>query len=666
MLDELLTKVEQYCSTITAIRLGSARIDRTRETDLHTVQFGLFLWYGMLLDVASRTLDESSFSSFKGRVLNDLAVWKESDRDLYRFLSMLDELASRLLKEISSDAVHFKGGGLYNEFRAICSDFSPEFTVMYSPVLKSLCLRMEEYDPYRAISDLLQSFTLLKKIRIDRSDLRFDYDIAFFEKELLLHSEETYQRRREPAYDSLVYHARGALADFVDGFTIGNFRPKHGPGAVSDPAVTTWTGKYLSLRHDERVDYQLRKSGLAPYEAYAGEIRSSGSRTSRFICVPKTWKSLRGISAEPPELQYFQQGLFHAIDRCIKRSSFSQYIDLSDQQSSRQMACKGSSDMTLATIDLSEASDSVTTQIVKDFFGPSELLRWVLATRSTHTMCGKHKLKIRKYAPMGSACCFPIECLIFLAVVLATARQLLVPVDELHQTVRVFGDDIIVPSFLATAVMDNLDVAGFSVNTDKSYTSGRFRESCGEVAWNGHSIIPLRYKSVDGFYRDHSLSYEAHSQLTSILNSLEWRGYHSVRSYLLHSSLSRNVKVGRQNFSAKNAFSFSYSGGNSSIASTHPTNFHLKRKFRPSLWASVYQMVKWVDNKNKEKYSNEYFQRYLYLDWLLSQEEANSNPVPVVYDLSFFKNLDTKFKRSDERKRVMIPTVKWVSLNHLD
>lgn len=104
-----------------------------------------------------------------------------------------------------------------------------------------------------------------------------------------------------------------------------------------------------------------------------------------------------------------------------------------------------------------------------------------------------------KFAPMGSACCFPIEAAIFWALAIAAmypstkaiysaffhrrARQ--IPHME---RVSVFGDDIIIPNRYAESYCTLLEDLGLTVNHTKSYTSGPFRESCGADYYDGTDV----------------------------------------------------------------------------------------------------------------------------------------------------------------------------------
>jgi hypothetical protein len=110
---------------------------------------------------------------------------------------------------------------------------------------------------------------------------------------------------------------------------------------------------------------------------------------------------------------------------------------------------------------------------------------------------------------MGNAYTFPLETIIFSCVVSAVykARDL-----ELRRTFHeggkysvhtrrlgnfgVFGDDIIVEREAYRQTVRLLNLLGFSVNTEKSFAEGPFRESCGGDFINGSPARGVYIKSL--------------------------------------------------------------------------------------------------------------------------------------------------------------------------
>jgi hypothetical protein len=103
---------------------------------------------------------------------------------------------------------------------------------------------------------------------------------------------------------------------------------------------------------------------------------------------------------------------------------------------------------------------------------------------------------------MGSALTFPIEAMVFATICfMGIAQAKARPLDEgliqeyRHQ-VRVYGDDIIVPTDCAIWVKVMLEAFGFRVNTSKSFLEGNFKESCGKEYFRGDDVSVCRVRRV--------------------------------------------------------------------------------------------------------------------------------------------------------------------------
>jgi hypothetical protein len=117
------------------------------------------------------------------------------------------------------------------------------------------------------------------------------------------------------------------------------------------------------------------------------------------------------------------------------------------------------------------------------------------ATRSPETElpCGRI-LRLHKFAPMGSAVCFPIEALSFwaLAVSCLMAKYPGRSMREIAKTVWVYGDDIITYRKDYPEIMQLMEKVGLLFNRSKCCTHGFFRESCGMDAYKGVQVTPVR------------------------------------------------------------------------------------------------------------------------------------------------------------------------------
>jgi len=208
--------------------------------------------------------------------------------------------------------------------------------------------------------------------------------------------------------------------------------------------------------------------------------------SARITCVPKDSRGPRVICMEPHERMFIQKGIMQLIyDHIETVSPAKGYINFTDQMVNRRLAHEASISGRYATIDLKDASDMVSWDLVKLVF-PISWIAALSATRSTHVKIGDLNHLLQKFAPMGSALCFPIEAILFWAI----SRTIC---DE----VWVYGDDIIVANKDATKVMSALESYGLIVNKDKSLYTGFFRESCGGEYVLGHDIAITRLKSLD-------------------------------------------------------------------------------------------------------------------------------------------------------------------------
>jgi len=291
----------------------------------------------------------------------------------------------------------------------------------------------------------------------------------------------------------------------------GRIIGKHGPGAVADRLTSN--GKWNLRTWPTRLEpFFPALEFLSPNSHFNGEIRKEldfvepGSETPvRVITVPKTLKTPRVIAIDPTAMQFAQQSLLAAIRSALLEDGFlSSVIGIDDQTPNQEMARRGSLSGDLATLDLSDASDRVSNQhvvaMMEDF---PFLLGAVQASRSTKAdVPGHGVIRLAKFASMGSALCFPIEAMVFMAIILlGIERELNTPftlesVKDFKDQVRVFGDDIIVPRDMVLSVVDELSTFGCKVNIGKSYWTGRFRESCGKEYYDGEDVSIVRVRRV--------------------------------------------------------------------------------------------------------------------------------------------------------------------------
>jgi len=225
---------------------------------------------------------------------------------------------------------------------------------------------------------------------------------------------------------------------------------------------------------------------------------------NRVITVPKSYKTDRTIAKEPCMNVYIQKG----IGRCIRKRLYLVGVDLDDQTRNQRAALQGSIDGTLATVDLSMASDTLSYEVVS-WLLPND---WWYALEQCRSPVGAlpsgENINYQKFSSMGNGYTFELESLIFWAICQQVCCS---DVNERELSVCVYGDDLIVPSIHFETLVERLREAGFEPNPKKSFASGPFRESCGKQYYAGADITPFyirrEVKHLDRLFLVHNNVY---------------------------------------------------------------------------------------------------------------------------------------------------------------
>jgi hypothetical protein len=157
-------------------------------------------------------------------------------------------------------------------------------------------------------------------------------------------------------------------------------------------------------------------------------------------------------------------------------------VNLDFQGLNQALAIYGSQTGKYATIDLASASDTVSMEVVLALL-PEPWLDILAAMRSPAYRLDGVWRGYHKWSSMGNGYTFELESLLFWALC-----------SSISEDVAVYGDDLIVPTESYETIIRVLEVCGFSVNPDKSFSKGYFRESCGQDAFNGVSVTPIYWK----------------------------------------------------------------------------------------------------------------------------------------------------------------------------
>ena len=356
---------------------------------------------------------------------------------------------------------------------------------------------------------------LAKKIEVEPTLQRVNSALDSF----VLCEDDLKRRDSEWTADDLREFSRMSALLFGDIFDEVNnlvetfqLLPKHGPGATADylKGNQKWTFPEWTERMEPVLPYV--EYGVPNYRHFDPDsvtiLPVAQERPVRVTAVPKTRKTPRLIAIEPTCMQYMQQAFLKAFSSRLDRGgvtpSTCSFVGLHSQLPNQELARRGSIDGSLATLDLSEASDRVSNQLVIELFRPwPGLSEGIQACRSRTADLGNGKvLRLSKFASMGSAVCFPIEAMVFTTLVFlgiqdAESRRLQHrDFVKFRGKVRVFGDDIIIPTHYANFVIQRLEAFGLKVNTSKSFWNGSFRESCGGDYFKGERVTPLRLKKL--------------------------------------------------------------------------------------------------------------------------------------------------------------------------
>lgn len=215
---------------------------------------------------------------------------------------------------------------------------------------------------------------------------------------------------------------------------------------------------------------------------------------NRITFVPKTRSIDRSIAIEPRMNLFLQLGVDAHIRRRLKRFG----CDLDSQVKNQVLAAIGSETGKFATLDLSMASDTIALRLVELLFPPG----WVDLLYDLRSPVGcvdsGDEQPYHKLSSMGNGYTFAVESLIFLAIAFASKvlyeRKAGEKRFNLCDDVAIFGDDIIVPTPVVPNIQLLLDWCGFTLNYEKSFTDGPFRESCGKDYYHGTPVRPLYFR----------------------------------------------------------------------------------------------------------------------------------------------------------------------------
>jgi hypothetical protein len=316
------------------------------------------------------------------------------------------------------------------------------------------------------------------------------------------------------------------------------FAPRHGPGAVAtgekvyEKSVFSRFYRNLAKEFPYEEYFFFNSSHLCDeLQAYLS-LEEKESGTAKVVLVPKDSRGPRLISCEPLEYQWVQQGLMRSLIKAITSHPLTKgHVNFDDQTVNQDLALKASRGEPWVTLDMKEASDRVSRALVEYLF-PEPWRCCLLAARTTATRLPSGEvITLKKYAPMGSAICFPVEALVFWALSVAVIQHTRPDLNAACAASRVYvyGDDIIVRTEDHGTILQRLPEFGLLFNEGKCCTAGSFRESCGVDAYKGVNVTPLRLKSV----WCHTLTGMALPSYVAFHNALCERGMFNAADYVV-------------------------------------------------------------------------------------------------------------------------------------
>ena len=343
----------------------------------------------------------------------------------------------------------------------------------------------------------------------------------------------------------IVDHARSTITSIFKRFDplCARNLPRPGPGATNTPVEKQlrYRPHVMYKQLNDVFDYQEWFYShpwdvVEQSKVYLKMVASTVERpTSRFKFVDKQVGKARGICIEENEMQWLQQGLKAALYDWIETHPLTKgKINFASQEVNANLAMSSSITRTLATIDMSEASDRVSRSLVNELFSGVPELRDMLIALSTRVITlprkinGTRSLEAKKYAPMGSGLCFPVMSVVHFALVRAIISLSMQNSMENRDSVYVYGDDILLPTSCTESVYDWLPVFGMKLNVEKSYYRGHFRESCGIHAYKGNNITPVYFKYIP----------HQHAKVPALLSAIENEqfcreaGWHSIAALI--------------------------------------------------------------------------------------------------------------------------------------
>jgi hypothetical protein len=295
------------------------------------------------------------------------------------------------------------------------------------------------------------------------------------------------------------------ISDAVPKDVFEHSRPRFTSGSFSGSTELPKTFRHFAVyKQLPSSVIGLCNVGFAPYSGYFKSYPSSSEQVlpkdetgcSEVLFVPKDSRGPRVISKEPLLSLKGQMAYFDWLSSSLEKVT-NRRVNFRDQQINRNLAATASKDLSMATLDLKDASDRLTYKLCLKLFVHAPACRYFIHKRVNHTKLPNGEvIYLNKLAGMGSGLTFATMALcIHLAVVTEIQLQhSWLDFRDISKQVYVYGDDLIVPVCYYDCARNSLRKIGLLVNDEKSYVFSKFRESCGGDFYNGVDVGITRLK----------------------------------------------------------------------------------------------------------------------------------------------------------------------------
>lgn len=296
-----------------------------------------------------------------------------------------------------------------------------------------------------------------------------------------------YPDRLSPEMHRMVERAREYISHVLGPFEIFfKSLPMH--VRFSSGATATHNRKYSYAGRRLRRSASVTGScwpyadALYSWASLPGNFRGRIVAWNRVLFVYKNFKTKRTIACESEGNSLFQL----AFDSYAKRRLARNGQDLRCQERNQHEAYLGSLSGSIATEDFASASDTVALAPVAALFDPS-WYRYLSGIRSgLGRLPDGTMVKYEKFSSMGNGSTFTIETLIFAACAYAVGSR----------KFQVYGDDVTLEAEYSHPFRVLTRFLGFTINSEKSYNTGFYRESCGKHYVSGIDVTPFFIRSL--------------------------------------------------------------------------------------------------------------------------------------------------------------------------